>query len=412
MTALSPDRPPAATPEKPGTRANPFTRRRLVFVAVAVVLVVVAVVVIVSVVSVKRAPSVSTLSDAQPGQWSSVALPVPAQNADGSGYELFVKPGTGAGAAAGDLIVFFGDGGLNWNAQTTLEPITNQPGLLGGGGDFYYDSVPDRVPGDFGGMLRTDADAPFAAATIVYIPTTTGDLGVGDGQSVALTSPDQTRATADFNGYNNSRTALDWVYDNLRDPRTVVVSGAGTGGLNAAFWLGDVGLHYDSARLLQYSDSSFVTAARLGETIDPLWRSQFAERFGFEAGNDPLRAAVTHNQQLFAGRLTTLISQTLLDRTLAGYSAGIDGGYYSPQAGADWNYAMKSTMRALQAPDVGAYVYLTDTGADSHGETRHIISTVDAFSLDRQDGVTAEQWLTEAVQNGHPESVGAEFLKQ
>ncbi|RFA06950.1 hypothetical protein B7R21_17710 [Subtercola boreus] len=395
--------------------ARTRARRRWPFVVVAIVLVVILAAVIGAALVIKRAPTVSALADAQPGAWSSVPLGEPAQNADGSAYNLFVRPGTGTttgtGSTGTDLIVFFGDGGLNWNAGTTEEPMTPQSSLFGGG-NFFTDNVPFYELNTFGGLLRTAADAPFASSTIVYIPTTTGDLGVGDARDVTMTTLDGPSATADFNGYNNTTAALDWVYANIADPASVLVAGSGTGGLNAAFWLGAVGDHYSAAPLFEYSDSSFVTAAALGPTIDPLWGSQFESRYGFTPGSDPLAAAVVHNQSRFGDRLTTLLSQTTLDRTLAGYSAGLDDGYYTPQAGADWNYAMKSTFRSLVPVGVGAYVYVTDTGADSNGETRHVLSTVDAFQTDRQNGITVEEWLSAAVQGGHPESVGEELLRQ
>ncbi|PPF89495.1 hypothetical protein C5B96_00940 [Subtercola sp. Z020] len=400
MTAAHPD------PQQQRQQA-PRRRRRRALAAAALVLLLFGVsAAVAAVVLTQRPPEHSALADATPGEWSSIPLAAPALNGDGSAYDMFVRPGSSR-----DLVVFFGDGGLNWNELTTAEPITPQSSLFGGG-NFFYDSVPFHQPASLGGLLRPDAAAPFAASTIVYIPTTTGDLGVGDAKAVTMTSETGDSATADFNGYNNTRAALDWVYANVADPTSVLVAGAGTGGLNAAFWLGDVGAHYDSAPLFEYSDSSYVTAAALAGTIDPLWTTQFSARFGFEPTNDPLRAAVTHNGKLFGDRLRTLLSQTTLDRTLAGFSVGIDDGYYTPQAGADWNYAMKASFRAVTALDARTSVYVTDTGADANGETRHVISTVDAFQNDRQNGVTAEEWLAEAVQGGHPESVGADLLRQ
>ncbi|RFA10916.1 hypothetical protein B7R54_18155 [Subtercola boreus] len=382
-------------------------RWRWLIVVVAALLVLTLAAVITAAVLVKRAPTVAALADAQPGAWSSVSLGDPARNADGSAYNLFVRPGSSQ-----NLIVFFGDGGLNWNAGTTLEPITPQSSLFGGGGNFYTNNVPFYELNTFGGLLRTDADAPFASSTIVYVPTTTGDLGVGDAQNVTMTTVDGPTATADFNGYNNTTAALDWVYANVADPASVLVAGAGTGGLNAAFWLGPIGDHYGTAPLVEYSDSSFITATSLDYTIEGLWGSQFEKRFGFAPGADPLGAAVAHNQSRFGSRLTSLVSQTVLDKTLAGFSAGLDDGYYTPQAGADWNYAMKSAFRTLSGSAVGAYVYVTDTGADGNGETRHVLSTVDTFQTDRQNGITVEEWLAAAVLQGHPESVGAELLRR
>ncbi|CAN5299316.1 hypothetical protein BH09ACT6_BH09ACT6_27420 [soil metagenome] len=354
---------------------------------------------------VERAPAVSSLADATPGRWSTVTLDAPAENGDGSPFSIYVKPGS-----SNNLMVFFGDGGLNWNGETSIQPVTLASSIFGGG-NFYAPNVPFYEVNTFEGILRADARNPFADYTTVYVPTTTGDLGIGD-TTRTLTSESGEKSTALFNGFNNTRAALDWVYGTVAAPGKVLVAGSGSGGLTAAIWLGDIGDHYASVPLYEYSDSAYFAASAFPSVVDSVWRADVEARYGFAVTRNPLKDAVTYNTARYGSRLTTLVSQTLLDKTLASFSAGLDGGYYSPQAGSDWNYGLKSTLRALASPSVGTSVFLTDVDADGRGETPHILATKDRYVAAAQNGVSLETWLSNAVNHDNPQSVGFEFLTQ
>lgn len=355
-------------------------------------------------------PTATSLAGAKPGAWSSVTLPSPAVNSDGSAYQIFVKPGAGAGAANGNVMIFFGDGGMTWNGSTTLQPVTLQSSVFGGG-NFFTPNVPFYTVKSFGGVLSTDSRNPFADFTSIYIPTTTGDLGIGDAVATFGESGD-TPVSANFNGYNNTTAALDWVYANVADPAKVLVAGSGTGGLTAAFYLKAVGDHYSTAALYEYSDSAYYAASEFPYVIIPVWQSQFQARFGFTPTRNPMKDAVTFNTAQFGDRLTTLISQSLLDKTDAAFSADIDDGGYSPQSGSDWNYGMKQTMRALRTADQPPQLFLTNYGANQYGETQHILATNHAFFDATEDGVTLDQWLASAVIDDNPISAGVGYLTQ
>ncbi|MCU1481216.1 MAG: hypothetical protein JWQ19_2002 [Subtercola sp.] len=390
------------------------TRRRVVNVVVAVV----ASVVIIAVIAVAvgglfliRPGSVSTLSAATTGEWSKVTLPQPAENGDGTPYDMYVKPGSSK-----NLLIFFGDGGLSWSESTAVQPVTLGSSIFGGG-NFYSPNVPFYVANTFGGILSNEARNPFADWTTVYIPTTTGDLGIGDATAKFIVSSGSGSSgpktvTARFNGYNNSSAALAWVYANVAMPGKVMVAGGGTGGLTASFWLSKVGDHYSSAALYEYSDSAYYAATLLSDVIDPVWEAKFEQRFGYTLSRAPLKDAVTFNTARFGDRLTTLISQTLLDKTDATFSADLDEGYYTVQAGSDWNYSMKQTMRALLGADQPPSLFLTDFGANQYGETAHILSTNPSFWLATQDGVALDQWLADAVINDDARNAGVDYLYQ
>ncbi|QWT24603.1 hypothetical protein KPL76_04245 [Subtercola sp. PAMC28395] len=354
---------------------------------------------------VKQAPQVATLSAAKPGTWSSVVLPAPAANGDGTPFTIFVKPGS-----SDKVMLFFGDGGLNWNGDTAIQPVTLASSVIGGG-NFYSPNLPFYEVNSFGGILRTTAGNPFSDYTTVYIPTTTGDLGIGDAART-FTSESGEKSTAFFNGHNNTKAALAWVYGQAAQPGTVLVAGSGTGGLSAAIWLGDVADHYPSAALFQYSDSAYFAASAFPSVVDPVWGADFESRYGFAITRNPLKDAITFNSARYGSRLTTLVSQTLLDKTLAAFSASLDGGYYSPQAGSDWNYGLKSTLRTLIESPPGVSLFLTNVDADSRGETPHILASKDRYTSSEQDGVTLETWLSNAVNHGDTRSFGLGYLRQ
>ncbi len=383
----------------------------LVSIVAVVVLVAAGLTVVASLVII-RPPAVSSLAGAKTGQWSSVALPEPAENGDGSAYTMYVKPGSSK-----NLMIFFGDGGMNWNAATAQQPVTLGSSIFGGG-NFSSPNVPFYVVNTFGGMLSTESRNPFADFTSIYIPTTTGDLGVGDGTAHFLTEAaggagsGNAVVTAKFNGYNNTTAALNWVYANVADPAKVLVAGSGTGGLTAAFWLSKIGDHFTDAPLYEYSDSAYYAATQLAYLFDGVWDAQFENRFGYAVTRNPLKDAITYNTARFGDRLTTLISQTLLDKTDAAFSADLDEGYYSPQTGADWNYGLKQTLRALRAAPQPPALFLTDFGADEHGETPHILATNSRFWAATQDGITLDTWLSDAVISSSPQSAGVGFLSQ
>ncbi|MEF2976469.1 hypothetical protein [Subtercola sp. YIM 133946] len=352
-----------------------------------------------------RAPSATSLGDAKQGIWSSVTLSQPAANGDGSPYQIYVKPGSSQ-----NLMIFFGDGGLNWSDESATQPVTFSSSVFGGG-NFYSPNVPFYIANTFGGMLSTESRNPFRDFTSVYIPTTTGDLGIGDGTASFRTDDGKT-VTSEFNGYNNTSAALAWVYANVADPAKVLVAGSGTGGLTAAFWLSPVGDHYADAPLYEYSDSAYYAAADLAYVIDPVWHAQFENRFGYSLTGTPLKDAVTFNTARYGDRLTTLVSQSLLDKTNAAFSADLDDNSYSLQTGGDWNYGMKQTLRTMLKADQPPQLFLTDFGANRWGETQHILAPSPAFWAASEDGVTLDAFLSRAVIDGHPVSAGVGYLTQ
>lgn len=331
-------------------------------------------------------PTATGLDDARPDGWSRIDL--------GGGDEVFVRPG------GPELLVFFSGGGAAWDAHTAARPFslgTLVGAAFGGEPGYYFDSVPFFKPATLGGMLATSAEAGiFADWTVVYVPYTTGDFHVGDavvdyGDGVV----------GRYEGSRSARAALDWVYASVPDAETVMVAGESAGGFGAAFWLSDVAEHYPDARLIQYSDGSFIPSDRWPEIYDDVWQARTEERFGIVVVDDPIAAAVRANVERYGDRLTVLQSQTRHDGTLTWFTGKLNG-----DDGAGWGAAMCASMSDL-AGIAGVDVFVTATGADDSGATPHTLSTGSSYLEEREDGVSLRDWIEDAVA-GRPSTIGVD----
>lgn len=83
----------------------------------------------------------------------------------------------------------------------------------------------------------SNPDNPFQDWTIVHVLYCSGDLHIGS----------KINDGVNFNGRNNVRLVLDWVYENIDDPDRVVVGGCSAGSLGAQFWSNSILQHYSSA---------------------------------------------------------------------------------------------------------------------------------------------------------------------
>jgi Pectinacetylesterase len=86
-----------------------------------------------------------------------------------------------------------------------------------------------------GGFLQRSADNPFADWTVVTVGYCTGDVGIGD------------RVTDDglvqFNGRNNVKAVLSWVYANIPSPDRLLLAGASAGSFSLKFWANPIIQH-------------------------------------------------------------------------------------------------------------------------------------------------------------------------
>jgi hypothetical protein len=222
-----------------------------------------------------RNPSINTpqpgVSDDEPPAGSSpeqVTRPVEAQpgtkpskvatKAAGSGEWVRIEPGGETRCAhdtsfafwarQGDrnkALVYFQGGGGCWDAQTC------------GPGSSYYDATVNAAddPARMGGIL--DVDDPrnsFSDYSMVYIPSCTGDVQWGD---VVREYPrqDEDPISIYHRGFVNGQAALEWLYSNVPDPETILVTGCSAGSVGSIVHVPTVIEHYPQAEVSQLGDS-------------------------------------------------------------------------------------------------------------------------------------------------------------
>lgn len=166
----------------------------------------------------------------------------------GTPYLFHVRPGD-----SDKLLLFFNGGGACWwgeacdlevepNIHTPVADVANDPREDGGTGIFDLENE----------------ENPFADYTMVFLPYCTGDVFIGSGETTYTYTVDgeEKEITVYHNGYINATTVLDWVYENVASPSTVVVTGSSAGALGSAFHTGPVAEHYTDASVVHLGDGA------------------------------------------------------------------------------------------------------------------------------------------------------------
>jgi len=185
-------------------------------------------------------------ADDHSGQWEVHAPGGETSCADGSEFKYYTRKGS-----PDQLLVYFSGGGACWTGKQCDTETDPTP---------YAYNLANNDPRLINGIFNlTHPDNPLADYTMVYVPTCTGDVGLGD--SVAtyryhVEGGAEKTVTVNYKGYQNSRSALSWVYDNVKNPETVVVSGSSAGGLAAPFYANIVAGHYPQARVVGIGDAA------------------------------------------------------------------------------------------------------------------------------------------------------------
>lgn len=158
-------------------------------------------------------------------------------------YTFHVRP-----ADSEDLLIFFNGGGACWFSQIcnpeapTFVPFTNE------------------VPGSTGIFDLENEENPFADYNMVFISYCTGDVHLGNSEVVyelpATDESDAQEFTILHNGYINSMTVLDWIFENTDSPENIFVTGSSAGAIAAPFYAGLVAEQYPDSTVVQLGDGA------------------------------------------------------------------------------------------------------------------------------------------------------------
>ena len=137
----------------------------------------------------------------------------------GTPYAFFVKPGK-----TEDVFISFPGGGACWSALT----CSNEPtGRLDMGPKTIS---PDDVPSD-GGIFSDQPANPFNDFTHIHIGYCTGDMHMGNNTAIndSPLPENQSYPELHYNGYNNTKSAIDWLLEQNHSIDRLVIGGFTSG---------------------------------------------------------------------------------------------------------------------------------------------------------------------------------------
>jgi len=192
--------------------------------------------------------------------WNTLAPGGDTTCAYGTEYTFHVRP-----AESDDLLVFFNGGGACWFSQIcnpdapTFTPFTNE------------------VPGPTGIFDLDNEENPFADYNMVFVSYCTGDVHIGNSEVVYdLPATDDSEAqefTVFHNGYINSMTVLDWVFENADSPDNIFVTGSSAGAIASPFYAGIIAEQYPDSTVIQLGDGAGGYRTPATPLVNGVWNT-------------------------------------------------------------------------------------------------------------------------------------------
>jgi hypothetical protein len=184
----------------------------------------------------------SLVKDLQEG-WNEFTPAGETTCSDGSPYKFFVRPG-----ASNKLMVYMQGGGACWtraSCDPEMKPSYTQ--------NISYEFKPSQH-----GIFDFNNEAnPFIDYTIVMAPYCTGDVHIGQSDTVyAPAKEGQLPLTIHHQGRTNMQAILDWTYQNVPSPEDIFITGSSAGAIPSPFYAALVADHYPDARVAQLGDGA------------------------------------------------------------------------------------------------------------------------------------------------------------
>ncbi len=165
-------------------------------------------------------------------------------------FQFWVHPGDE------NLMVYFQGGGGCWNAETCQQ-----------GSSWYKQTASNNEPNRYntGIFSQRNENNPFANYTVVFVPSCTGDVYMGN--AVVEYSDD---VTVHHRGFANLMSAVNFVTDTYAEPEYVFVTGCSAGSVGSAIAAPYLMEAYPETPVTQLGDSLgliFDTP----NSLDELW---------------------------------------------------------------------------------------------------------------------------------------------
>jgi hypothetical protein len=165
--------------------------------------------------------------------------------AHGTDFEFYVR--------AGDirkLMIYFYGGGACWDAEGCVE-----------GSTIYNQYIrPDRHPDRMHGIFDlAHPGNPFTGYSMIGIPVCTGDVHLGDRDTVYIIEDEDNRRrefTIRHRGMRNVKAVLGWLYSNFPSPESIFVGGSSAGSLAVPFYANLLAQYYPDADVVGLGDDA------------------------------------------------------------------------------------------------------------------------------------------------------------
>jgi hypothetical protein len=200
-----------------------------------------------------HAPATTEPAVVAVGEWQSRPGGPDCKCSDGSPFEIWERP-----ADPLKVMLYFEGGGACFSAETCGPDSTTYNRNLELG------SAPDLR----GVFDESNPENPIADWSIVYVPYCTGDVHLGDAETVYSDT-----VTINHNGFANGETGLQTVIANYPDVEQLLVAGSSAGSIPTPGYAGLAADALPEAEIVTFGDSSagYPDVPALNATIGGLW---------------------------------------------------------------------------------------------------------------------------------------------
>jgi hypothetical protein len=254
------------------------------------------------------------------------------------------------------------------------------------------------------GLLDVANDAnPVRDYTMVFVPYCTGDVHLGTRQVDYEVKGSDKTISIRHGGGANLEAVLDWVFTNIRNPRTVFVTGVSAGAIPSPVVAERVARHYPRARVVQLGDGAggYHTPAVPGILAewgatdyladDPAFRSTDSASFTFER---MYTAAARVAPRVHYAQVNTTEDATQL--------------YFLSMLGVKNTPLVRQLADAYEEIQGAVPSFRTYTAPGK----AHTILRSNAVYTTTVDGVAFKDWLTALVNGEEVQDVGEKLLEK
>jgi hypothetical protein len=177
-----------------------------------------------------------------PSGWTKITPAGKTLCARGDPFAFFVRRGQ-----PGKLLIYFGGGGGCFDYASCAPESA-----------LFNDYVTEAENSDalaFGIFDAADPENPFRGYTIVYVPSCTGDVHIGNKKTTYHGVGGRT-VPIEHRGFVNASAALTWAYNKVPRPQSVFVTGCSAGSIASIVFAPYVIERYPNARVTQLGDSN------------------------------------------------------------------------------------------------------------------------------------------------------------